>query len=677
MAGIKLSPFGGMFPKVGTRLLPENSAQVATNLKLQSGEIRPLRKPGIINQPNKTLPALSINLARYREQSAWLSWPFDVDVARVPLSSEVESRFVWTGDGIPRIGIYSELVDGGSNDYPKISYALGIAPPITKATVTPDASGSGAATTRIYTYTFFSSIGEESASAPVSDLVTGKVDDVWAISGMDAFPTNTGDITDITFSGTSVTITTTNTHFNRVGETIVIDDVTTLTNVEGEWTLTATDPVAKTMTFNVDTEPVGTFDDLVDTAASWERGVHFRLNGMKRRLYRSTGLTGTVQLVDDDVDVTYNDSLTDAQILGDELISADWSQPPVGLLGVKVHSSGSLIGFVGNILCFSEPLQPHAWPEKYRLSTDQDIVALGIFGSDIGIGTTGNLWVASGLEPISMSLDKVEGLYPCLSKRSMTSFADGLIYASSHGLVYVSRSGVRVFTEQFYTRDEWRKLVPSSFICATAYGRLYAAYEQENSTKKVLVFDGDLLTSMDVDLSALYTDEATNELYICDDVAIKYWDSPTSFPLSFSWRSKDFVFQTPLNLGAAKIEFDPAISNDDRELILAAIESAIDANETLIASGNLNGSINSFAFNVTEINGSDLQQIPDNPPSNRIKFILRKNYTEIVIERTVTTNLAFRLPAGYKADVFSFELIGEGRVREVRISETMDGLRQL
>jgi hypothetical protein len=674
MALIRISPFGGLIPRTGNHLLPDSGAQVANNIKLQSGEIRPLRKPALVSTPNKPMPAVSIYRARYGEESAWFSWPTDVDVVRVPLSADVESRFVWTGDGIPKISTYSASVAGGGNNYPQSGYALGIPAPLTAPAVAPS-GGVGAATTRIYTYTFFSALGEESAPAPASALITGKVDDTWAITGMDAFPPNSGDIVDITYVGKVVTIETTNTHYNRVGEQITIADVTTVTNVNGTWTLTASNPAAKTMTFTVTTNPAGAYNDATDTTDTWERTVEFNTTGMKRRLYRSTGNNGTVQLVDDDVGTTFDDAISDANILGDELISSGWSQPPVGLKGVKVHSSGALVGFVRNLLCFSEPLQPHAWPEAYQLATDRDIVGIGSYGSEVGVGTKGNPWVASGVEPASMSFDKVEGMYPCMSKRSIIGFGDGLIYASSHGLVYAGQSGVRIITDAFYTKDEWLGMAPSSMICAAAYGRIYVAFERDDGNRSTIIIDGDLLVTADVLANALYADESNSELFICDADGIKVWDDADSYPLNASWRSKDFVLPAPVNLGAGKIEFDLAIDAATLAALEAAILAAETANEALLLAGNVESHINAFGFNETMIHGSSLQDVPPTPPSNQLTFILRKNQDELVISRTVSDNRAFNLPAGYKADTFSVEIFSQCRVREIRLAETKDGLR--
>lgn len=674
MPMIKISPFGGIIPRTGERLIGDSNAVIANNVKLQSGNIDPLKVPKLINAPNKTLPALAIFRAWYLDQSAWLSWPKDVDAVRVPLSADVEPRFVWTGDGIPKIATYSQVISSGDNDYPATEYALGVPAPIDKSSISA-AGGAGLTTTRIYTYTYFSALGEESAPAPVSELITGKVDDTWAVSGMTALPVNSGDISAITYSGKDVTITTTAQHFNRVGEDILVSGVTTISNVNGTWLLIAASQTAKTMKFTVSGTPVGTYNNATDTADTWARTVAFNLTGMKRRLYRSTGLTGTVQLVHDDVGTSYNDTISDADILGDELISSGWSQPPVGLKGLKVHSSGSLAGFVGNFLCLSEPYQPHAWPESYQMSTDRDIVGIGTFGSEIGIGTKGIPWMASGVDPASMTKEKIHSLYPCLSKQSLIEYGDGLVYASAHGLVYAGNSGVDLLSERFYTKDEWQELNPSSMISATAYGRLYISYQRVDDSRSMIILDGDLLVTADVQVCELYADESTSELFVSDAEGIKEWDSADTYPLNSSWRSKDFILPYPINMAVAKIEFDAVINPSVQAAIQASIAAAEAANAALMIAGNIKGSMNSYGYNESGINATVLNKIPESPPENSVTFVLRKNNDEVVISCVVENNIAFRLPAGYKSDVFSVEVFSQCKIKEIRIADSMNGLR--
>ena len=659
MAGIKISPFGGLLPKIGSRLLPPSAATKANNLKLQSGELRPLRKPFLTNFPNKPQPAVSVFLARNStNQSAWFSWPIDVDVVRAPFNIDVESRFYWTGDGAPKFATYSKSVTGGLNNYPSSAFDLGIPTPQTKPTVS-HAGGTGLATTRFYCYTYFSELGEESAPSPVSDIFTGKFDGTWTISNMNEIPINTSGGTATYAAGTL--LTTFNTtgavrHWLRVGDSVVLNSVT-LKVIS----------VLSASSFTV----TGDFS----TATVWARLNNWNTNNMKRRIYRTAGTIAQFQLVANDVPTTYNDILLDSAILGDSLISQGWFPPPVGLRGVTVHSSGSLMGFINNILCGSVPYQPHAWRDVDRNATDFKIVGIAAYGSEIGIGTEGTPYIASGVEVESMTLQKIDDIYPCLSKRSMASIGNGFIYSTKHGFAMINASGVSLITDKFFTIDEWLEYNPSSIITSLAYGRIYIAYTRADGGKAMLIIDNDLLITADIVTFELYTDKATGELYITDSEGIKAWDSIQSYPLTNNWKSKDFVLTQPVNLGAAKIDFDLAISAEDLAF-LQAINAAITAtNIAILSTGNAKGSINAKAYNKIVVNGSAIKQAVS-LPSNVVTFILRK-HDNIVTSRTVTNTKAFRLPAGYKDDVFSIEVLSQCRIREIRVAETKDGLRTL
>lgn len=283
--------------------------QVATNVKITSGELRPLGATTLASATAKERPALSVYQARDGlYASAWFTWPYDVDVVRAPLPVEVEARLYWTGDGAPKYATYSDAIASGLNDYPSNYFTLGMPVPITAPAVT-SSGGVGLPVSRLYGYTFFSELGEESAISPVSAVVTGKEDDVWSITGMDNLPANDGAITDVTYDGTTVTLTSAVKHFTRVGEIITVAGVTTVANVNGTWTLTAVDTAAKTMTFAVDTTPTGTYVDATDSTDTWTRSTAWNVSNMKRRLYRSAGTLAAMQLVDDDVGTSYNDTI--------------------------------------------------------------------------------------------------------------------------------------------------------------------------------------------------------------------------------------------------------------------------------------------------------------------------------------------------------------------------------
>ena len=53
------------------------------------------------------------------------------------------------------------------------------------------------------------------------------------------------------------------------------------------------------------------------------------------------------------------------------------------MIGLIPVANGIMAGFTGNRLCLSEPFLPHAWPIAYRITLEDDIVAIAATGNGI------------------------------------------------------------------------------------------------------------------------------------------------------------------------------------------------------------------------------------------------------------------------------------------------------
>lgn len=653
MAGISIVPFRGMVPRNAERLLGDSAAVDATNVNITSGEIRPIRQPLIVNEPSVSGPWLSVYRAVNDETDAqvWLAWSRDVDVVRAPLPPELEPRFYITGDGEPRFAPFSSL--------PGTFLALGIPRPKAAPGVA-HSGGTGAATTRVYVYTFYSALNEESGESPASALVTGKVDGTWAITGMDAFPANSGTGTVAVAAGVS-TFTNTGNHWLRVGDEVVIAGQTV-----------AVSAVTSANVFKVPGDFTG--------ATTWARKAAWNTAGMKRRLYRSAGSTGSYQLVADDVGTSYDDTLTDAQILGDELISQGWEPPPAGMRGLTVLANGAMVGFLKNQVLYSEPLQFHAWPEAYRRKLSFDIVGLGAFGTTVVACTSSVPYILTGVEPASVTPDSVPEVWPCLSKRGIVSIGDGVLYPTGYGLAYVGMGAPQIWTNAFFTRAEWRPMNPASMVAANAEGRIYVRYEGTDGRRGTLVFDqaeaGLGLTALSACPDELYADERNGQLYLVDLDGIKQFDAGDGSPLDYSWRSKEYHLPTPVNFGAAKVDFVTEVSAADYAAAQAAYDAAVTTNNTLVAGYSGMGAINGSRPNLRQVNGSNILDLPSlNAPA--LTFTLYADGRAVFSTKLVDDGRAFRLPDGFKAANWAVGLTGAVRVHSVKLAESMTGLKAL
>lgn len=648
-APLRLSLFGGTTPRLGPRLLPEGGAQIATNCLLTSGEIAPFRGLELIETPSVPGPWMTVHRAEYGETEHWLAWTKDVDIAIAPLPADVEPRYYVTGDGEPRFAPFSNL--------PTTFFALGIPGPKAAPTVN-HSGGTGATISRVYGYTFFSALGEESAMSPASALTNGKPDGTWAVTAMDAFPASAGTGTVSVAAGVT-SFTNTGNHWLRPGDEVVISSTKVV--------------VVETPT-NTSFKVAGDFAG----ATAWARVAAWNTAGMKRRLYRSAGTTASYQLVHDDVGTSYNDTLSDSAIMGDELISATWALPPTGLKGIFALPNGSLCGFYKNKLRLSEPYQPHAWPIENEYSTDYEVVGAQSFGSTVVACTAANPYVFDGQDPGAMSGQKIDQVWPCLSKRSVAAVGDGVVYATAFGLAYVGLAGSRIFTKDLYTKQEWSPLEPSTMITAVSEGRIHIAYTRAGGAPSMLVIDpGEMavLTEMAVSSTELYADPRNGLLYIVDDSGIKQWDAVNGTFLSYTWRSKEIELPFPRNFGAAKIDFISASKSADQSQAQANFNVIVAANQVRIDNKAFAGAYGSYAFGALPINGTDLTPPPPVEGLDRLSFLLVADGVERV-SKQIFSNEPFRLPAGFKADNVAVQVSGTVKIRSIKLAETIVGLKQ-
>ena len=136
MPSVVIKKFLGIAPKLSSELLPETVAQIATNVKLYSGDLIP------VNEPTKKLTlakGAGVKAIYPMDDGAggfkWLHWTSDVDVARVPLDINTSQRIIYTGDGEPRVTNYTMATTGAGTNYPYTYYTLGLPTPVTAPTV--------------------------------------------------------------------------------------------------------------------------------------------------------------------------------------------------------------------------------------------------------------------------------------------------------------------------------------------------------------------------------------------------------------------------------------------------------------------------------------------------------------------------------------------------------------
>lgn len=700
MAGIVIPRLGGILPRIDARQLPDFAAQAANNCKLWNGVLKPLRAPNPVNTPSKSGTKKSM----YRISSAgvdyWLHWIDNIDVWRAPLLGDTWTRLYYTGDGEPRVTRLEMAIsktdnvngidnypsgygEAGATDYPRAFYALGIPAPLTAPTVTPPA---GTTVTRAYVYTFVNGWGEESAISPAT-LGTGALG-TWVLSGMNTGPLNTGSLSGATYAGATglVTVTTTANHWLHAGHKINITGVVGMTNLNADFLVY---DVPSNTTFRV----LLTTAQIYTSGGTWKRYAPYNINGLKQRIYRTiTTSPGTQQyyyfVAEQTAAATYNDSLSDSQ-LGGVQPTTYLDMPPGDLAGIVALPGGFFAGFSkGNILCFSEPYKPYAWPAAYCKATAYPIVGLGVYGNSVVVCTTGTPEIATGISPDGMSLTRRAVNYPCMSKLSIVSSGYGVLYLSDMGLVLNDTLNSQLVTRNFYDRDAFHDSVTGvSAAISFAYDdRYYAFWRDINNNGQAFIFDPQealaTLSTNNYAINGAWRDPETGLAYIVDTTAIKQWDSSAGVNQTAQWKSKKFKLPKPGNMKVARIASDFTQTQAEQDAITAANAAIVASNTTLLAGIGATTTDNTEAAfasqSPAEITfAGDLAQQLIKTQFQGITFNLYADGA-LKFSKQVFNSKSFTLPKGYMADYYEVEFITNITISPpLEMAESISELKQV
>lgn len=327
--------------------------------------------------------------------------------------------------------------------------------------------------------------------------------------------------------------------------------------------------------------------------------------------------------------------------------SRDWTPPPDGLKGLVSLPNGMMASFVGKDLYFCEPYRPHAWPQKYVLTMDFNIVALGAFGNSVVVMTEGNPYIVTGYSPDAMTQEKLELNLPCINARGVVDLGYSVAYPSYDGLVIVNSGGANVVTQALITRVDWLKTSPATYVASQYNGRYFASFEylevngQAQRGTFILDLAGEAMfvrrASRHAD--ACFYDVPTSALYMLDGTGIYEWDALGEVNEIMTWRSKQFVLPAPASFGCILIEANSSLSAEEVAAQEAARQAIITQNAAIFDQTSIGGEINGTALNTYPVNGDQLNRIPPDG------FSLVSVYADNRLVATINkTNQVVRLP---------------------------------
>lgn len=405
----------------------------------------------------------------------------------------------------------------------------------------------------------------------------------------------------------------------------------------------------------------------------------------KQRIYRSqTGSTGTyfyfiAERAASNADFVDNIAVNAFQEM---LPSVAWNAPPDTLTGLIAMPNGMMAAFEGKKLYFSEPFRPHAWPEKYVLTTDADIVGLGAIGTSLVIATTANPYLATGSSPDTMQMVKLEANLPCINARGIVDLGFAIAYPSNEGLAAVSASGeAKLVSGDIMGIDDWRGLSPETIIGGQLSGRYVAFYDTEDADGTVMTgavfFDlgsTPYLIRTNTAVSAAVYEIETGALYFLakDESDIYRMDSPQGDRESYYWKSKDFHMPGETSFAAIQIDTIDTVTPLEYKNYEAQRAQVIAKNAQLIASKVSLGDINGAPINTVASGGDNLLRLPTPPGNVRVGV-----YANGTLIATVTrTGTPVRLPAK-AATMWEIDVSANVSVSQIVIASTMDELKRV
>jgi hypothetical protein len=632
MPAFSLEQFGGAIPAIGRRLLPENFAAEATNCDLISGELRGVSKlTQLYTFPATPSYAKALRFPP-RAPVATETWVPLVSrrgvVIPYAVSNDASLRHVvldGNNIGTPVALHFNTLVRmNAGNTGANAPYLLGIptptAPPVITAT-----GGAGEKETRSYTYSYVDSFGQEGQPAAPA-VATGYTDGSWVL-------TNIANPTSLNTSGSAT--------------------IRTISTVRIYRTVYANSGIA-------------TYRRVADIA------------------FTSTpaflAFTDTV--------------VNDVVVTAPNMESMSWTPPP-SLEGVISGPGGILVGWAGRDVYFSVPYRPWAWPAEFTITTDYPILSCAYVNQTLVVVTESNPVFITGTDPSALSVARSDAIEGGISAPSIVAAPDGVYFSTRTGLMRASASGLQRMTDMLISESDWTtnygSKIGSAARSETSYIGLATSdalpAEQREPGKGFLLNFRDprvALTkiSMSVPIRDVWPDPYTGELHgMANNVVYRWGDYATSGRETFLWRSKEFVFRSPINIASALVTLDVG---SDTEIPWGTqnpdITNVPDPDVPVTIAGKsavLNGfAVNDFVINAQgatfapPLDYEDTLTLPDGVPAWMVVYANNRT----IWQGPVYNEQLIRLPSGLRSSTWQISVVSSYTIRSIKLGTSAKAL---
>jgi hypothetical protein len=555
-------PFYGMKPGIEPNLLGLNEAQQAVNCKFERGDLRALRAPLRI-QTFGLLDIATIYPWNDGTNVHWVETEEDCDYAASPRINDSYRRLFFTGMTEPRF-FANDNISGTGFDPSVDYYKLGIPKP----TTVPAVARVGAAGTsyRAYRYTWLNRYGDQGVGSnpgSISDYSSGRV----TISGIEAAP---------------------------AGRAI---DRIWLYRVNSSASGSEFQFVLEAMYFRDDTSySVGEFvvysNQLYECTTVHPAGA-----------WNAANFTAGEQVA----------------VLGASIESDTYLPPPDDMTGPVLLDNGSIAGISGNMIVFSEPNQPHAYPMAYRRVCRYKPVALVVDGTDVVVVTTGKPVRYYGQHPDSMAPYHIDEWLPCdpSHKRAVSSWRGTVYWPSVNGWAafsYGDTVAAGNASADFIDNNSWPTYKPA---IGTFFNDQYIGF---NSTTGI-IFDFARKIVVRVDMATAHAVRISPEdglLYMATDdpdavtgstpagdmpLCLKQWEGDSANYLFANWKSRLNVLDAAAEIAYCRVLLDA----EEFDAISGLID--LEALNAGIFAGDIGGAIGDDILGDYLVGGDDLYDL--------------------------------------------------------------------
>ena len=619
--------FSGIAPRIAPRLLPATLAQEALDVKLWSGELRPHYADEILQY----IPSNIQSIYRYKWKNKtynWLMWPCETRVAKGPVYDDENNRIYFMNQG----GFFvtdssllkdQDYINGITNN---ARYHTGI-PEMGYGRMDVSGTGNGDIEARTYVACYVRK---------------------WADGTIDVGKSSRPYVTSFDANGKSTIDV-------RPGQTVLVS-VSALTDAARAAGVNAcyiyrseVTSAGQALYSFVDEFAVNDAHTTGNVNATWNTGGWYE--------YRDTKPNTS---------------------LGEACPSLYWDAPVDGLKGLVSLQNGLFAAYKDSTVYVSDWNAPHAWPYEHTVTIDYPIVGLGSFGNTIVVCTEAAPVLIVVQDPTNPTIKAIQENCPCVSAGSIVSTRNGVIFASTNGLVLINSASPTFITEKIITQDEWLPLHPESLQAAFLNNTYYGFFTNPTEKAAGFLFDLDSYTYSTVYNSIVssgmvyisqptkivYNDVEQSQLYVCYPLENKTQYSLNSFGTdsrinkSFRWRSKVNVSPQGLfTLSCAQVNFTK----------LSSLKP-----EPPVWEGRLAGSALGMVYvNKQPVNGWCKTHTIELYDKTVFNYYVdgKLRFTKNIVD-----SKPFRLPSGFRGETVEIELKSNSHVHSVILASSMGEL---